>query len=139
MKKNIIIVSAISILLMGSLGVAYTPSVIGGVRDGAALGIVLEHGLTNRAAVRLGLEVNTSDSHGIFFLGGKWLVADVNNGRYPMYISGGIIGSLGNTSEIGPYVSLIFERFLDITPLYFEVGVDSIKTGRLQFQAGYNF
>ena len=138
-EKNMLIVSVLGLMLIGSLGMAYTPSVIGGARDGVALGIVLENGLSARAAIRLGLEANTSDSRGIIFLGGKWLVTDMDNGNYPMYLSAGLMGSLGTTSEIGPFVSLIFERFLDIPPLYLEVGVDAIKSGRLQFQVGYKF
>jgi hypothetical protein len=139
MKRNILIVSALAVLMLGSSCLAYTPSVIGGVRDGTALGIVLESGMTERSMVRLGFEADTSSTPGIFFVGGKWFVSDLNNSKYPMYISGGLVSYLGNNTEVGPFVSLIFERFMDVSPLYFEIGVDSVKSGRLQFQLGYNF
>jgi hypothetical protein len=56
-----------------------------------------------------------------------------------MSISGGLVGYLGNNATAGPYISLIFDRLLDVSPLFLEVGIDVVKSGRLQFQVGYYF
>ncbi len=138
MSRNIFIAVALLVLLLGSESLAYKPAVIGGIRDGMALGIMAENGLTNGATLRYGFEANTSNTPGIIFIGGKWFLSSVSS-RFPMYLSGGLVGYLGNNSTAGPYISLIFERFLDVTPLFLEVGIDVVHSGRLQFQVGYFF
>jgi len=138
MKNQIILTLALLALLMGSECRAFTPAVIGGVRDGAALGLMLENRMTNSTSLRLGVEASTSNSPGIVFVGGKWLLANLRSGS-PMFLSGGLVGYLGNHSEAGPYISLVFERLLDIDPLFLEVGIDVVNSGNLQFQAGYYF
>jgi hypothetical protein len=124
--------------LLGSECLASKTAVIGGVRDGVALGLMMESGLSNSATLRLGFEANTSNTPGIIFVGGKWFLRDVNN-RFPMFLSGGLVGYLGNDTAAGPYISLIFERVLDVAPLFVEFGIDVVKSGRLQLQAGYYF
>jgi len=138
MKNKIISVAAFMALLLGSSSLAFQPAVIGGIRDGVALGLMAESGLTNGATLRFGFEANTSNTPGIIFIGGKWFLTNVRGGS-PMYISGGLVGYLGDHSAAGPYISLIFERLLDVTPLFLEVGIDVVKSGRLQFQVGYYF
>ncbi|MFA6549223.1 MAG: hypothetical protein WCT39_04755 [Candidatus Margulisiibacteriota bacterium] len=138
MKKTIILVTVFISLLWGSSCLASQSAVIGGIRDGVALGLMMENGLSNGTALRFGFEANTSNTPGIVFLGGKWFLRDVV-GRFPMYLSGGLVGYLGNNAEAGPYISLIFNRFLDVAPLFLELGVDVVKSGRLQCQVGYYF
>ncbi|MCX5748760.1 MAG: hypothetical protein NTZ10_00730 [Candidatus Saganbacteria bacterium] len=138
MKKSLVFAAVLFVLLFGSQCLAFRPAVIGGIRDGAALGIMLESGPANNATLRLGAEISTSNNPGIIFIGGKFFLSNINN-RYPMFLSGGLVGYLGNNSDAGPYISLIFERFLDVTPLFLEVGVDAVRSGRLQLQAGYYF
>ncbi|MCX5751778.1 MAG: hypothetical protein NT099_08990 [Candidatus Saganbacteria bacterium] len=138
MRKSIVFAVVLLVLLFVTECFAYTPAVIGGVRDGLALGLMLENGPANGVKLRFGLEANTSNTPGIVFIGGKWFLSNINN-RYPMFLSGGAVGYLGNHSEVGPYISLIFERFFDVTPLFLEVGIDVVKSGKLQLQAGYYF
>ena len=139
MKKQIIIALAIFGLLLGSECLAYRPAVIGGIRDGVALGLMAENDLTNGATLRFGFEANTSNTPGILFIGGKWFLTNIRGGS-PMYLSGGLVGYLGDShSTAGPYISVIFERLLDVAPMFLEVGIDVVKTGRLQFQVGYFF
>ncbi|MFA4844671.1 MAG: hypothetical protein WC632_06985 [Candidatus Margulisiibacteriota bacterium] len=138
MKNKIISVVAFMVLLLGSSSLAFQPAVIGGIRDGVALGLMAESGLTNGAALRFGFEANTSNTPGILFVGGKWFLTNIRGGS-PMFMSGGLVGYLGDQTSAGPYISLVFERFLEVTPLFLEVGIDVVKSGRLQFQAGYFF
>ena len=138
MKK--MIVSAVAlIVLLGSSCFAFQPSIIGGIRDGLALGLMLESGPTDGATLRMGLEADTSNAPGIVFVGGKWPLRDVS-GRFPMSLGGGLVGYMGNnSSQAGPYISVIFDRFLDVSPLSLEFGIDIVNYGRLQCQLGYPF
>ena len=137
MKKTVSVVAFIVILLVSSCA-ASQPAVIGGVRDGLALGLMMENGTSNSTTLRLGFEANTSNTPGIVFVGGKWFISNVG-GRFPMSLSDGLVGYLGNDTTAGPYISLIFDRFLEMSPLFLEVGIDVVKSGRLQFQMGYFF
>ncbi|MFA4844465.1 MAG: hypothetical protein WC632_05900 [Candidatus Margulisiibacteriota bacterium] len=138
MKKTTISLVAFMVLLLGSSCLAFQPAVIGGIRDGLALGLMAESGLTNGATLRYGFEANTSNTPGILFIGGKWFLTNIRGGS-PMSMSGGLVGYLGDHSTAGPYISLIFDRLFEVTPLFLEVGIDVVKSGRLQFQVGYYF
>lgn len=137
MKKMVISAIAL-IMLLGSSCLAFQPAIIGGIRDGVALGLMLDSGISNSASLRMGFEANTSNTPGIVFVGGKWFLSNISS-RFPMSLSGGLVGYLGNNAQAGPYISVIFEHFLDVTPLFLEFGIDVVKSGRLQFQAGYYF
>lgn len=138
MKKTIVSVVALLVLL-GSSCFAFQPSIIGGIRDGVALGLMLESGPAEGATLRMGLEANTSNAPGIVFVGGKWPLRNVS-GRFPMSLSGGLVGYMGNnSSQAGPYISVIFDRFLDVSPLSLEFGIDIVNFGRLQCQLAYPF
>jgi hypothetical protein len=138
MKKATVPLVLLMILLLGSVCVASQPAVIGGVRDGVALGLMLESATSNGTTIRLGFEANTSNTPGLVFIGGKWFLSNVSS-RFPMYLSGGLVAYLGNYTTAGPYISLIFDHFLEETPLFLEVGIDVVKSGRLQLQLGYFF
>ena len=56
MRKSIILGLALWVLLFGSECLAYRPAVIGGIRGGAALGLMVENGLTVNSALRMGFE-----------------------------------------------------------------------------------
>lgn len=139
MKKGLIFAAALLVLLLGSECLAFRPAVIGGVRDGTALGLMFERASTSKTALRLGIEANTGNTPVIVFVGGKWFLTNLS-GSYPMSLSGGLVGYLGNNhSDAGPYISLVFDRLLDFTPLFLEVGIDVVGSGRLQCQIGYYF
>ena len=139
MKKNIVFAAVLLVMMVGPACMAYNPAVIGGVRNGTALGLVFESNPSNYEPLRFGFEADTSNSTpGIVFIGGKWYLSDINS-RFPMFLSAGLLGYLGNSSSAGAYISLIFQRFLDISPLFLEVGVDVVNSGGLQLQLGYYF
>jgi hypothetical protein len=135
MKNKVVFISLL-VVILGIGCMAYNPAVIGGVRNGTALGLVLESGFSD-TTIRLGFEANTSNSP-IIFAGGKWYLSDIDS-RFPMFLSAGLVGYLGSDNEVGPYISLVFDRFLNITPLFLEVGVDVVSSGKLQVQLGYFF
>lgn len=138
MKISATILTVLMVFLLASSSLAWQPAVIGGIRDGVALGLMMERSLSSSTALRLGFEANTSNTQGILFVGGKWFLNSLSGG-FPMFMSGGLVGYLGNNAQAGPYISLVFERLLDVTPLFLEVGIDVVKSGRLQFQVGYYF
>lgn len=138
MKKIIFIVISLLLVLLGSECLAFQPAVIGGIRHGVALGLALESGYSNSPSLRYGFEVNTSNTPGIVFIGGKWFLSNID-GKYPMSLSAGAVGYLGNNSQLGPYISLVFDRFMGVKPLFLEFGVDAVNSGQLQLQLGYYF
>jgi|SRR3989339_827829 len=125
------------LLLLGSSCFAFRPSVIGGIRDGVGLGLMFESDISKNTTLRFGFEANTSNSPGIAFIGGKWFLSNV--GRFPMSLSGGLVGYFGNNSAAGPCISLVFDRFLDVKPLFLEFGIDVVNSGKLLLQVGYYF
>ncbi|MFA5840038.1 MAG: hypothetical protein WC890_05210 [Candidatus Margulisiibacteriota bacterium] len=136
MKKSFLVAITLLVLVLGSECLAFNTAVIGGMRNGLALGMMLENGLSRSATFRLGVEASTSNSPGIVFVGGKWFLG-VMDSSYPIYMSGGLVGYMGNNSEAGPYISLVFENLLDMSPLFLETGIDIVNSGRLQLQIGY--
>jgi hypothetical protein len=139
MKKTMIFSAAFVVLLFSSSCFAFQPALIGGIRDGLALGLMLESGPADGATLRMGLEADTTNAPGIVFVGGKWPLRNINS-RFPVSLGGGLVGYLGNnSSQAGPYVSVIFDRFLDLSPLSLEFGIDIVNYGRLQCQLGYPF
>lgn len=136
MKNKMVLILALCLFLFGAECRAYDTAVIGGVRNGTALGLMFESGFNNSAMLRLGIEASTSSSPGLVFGGAKWFLSNIRGGS-PMFLSGGLVGYLGNNSQAGPYISLIFEHLLDVNPLFLEVGIDVVSSGRLQFQLGY--
>ena len=136
--RNKLVFFGLLVIMLGSGSMANSPAVIGGVSDGTALGLVLEGNSIRDFNFRVGFEANTSNSPGIVFGGGKWFLSDMNS-RYPMFMSAGLVGYLGSTSDVGPYVSLIFNNFFNVSPLFLEFGIDVVRSGRLQLQLGYYF
>lgn len=135
MKRSMIAALFVIVLLSAS-AFAFKPAVVGGIRDGVALGIMLDTAVSN-PSLRMGVEADTASSPVIGFVGGKWFLNNVRGG-FPMYLSGGLVGYLGGReASAGPYISLIFERFLNVEPLFLEAGVDVAGSGHLQLQVGY--
>ena len=67
MKKNIVFVIVLFIIFFGSECLAYKPAIMGGIRSGAALGLMFESNITTSATLRLGVEGNTSDTSVLAF------------------------------------------------------------------------
>ncbi|MFA5839563.1 MAG: hypothetical protein WC890_02770 [Candidatus Margulisiibacteriota bacterium] len=138
MKKSKLFLVVSIIFVMGTSCLASQSAILGGIRNGLALGVMGEKNLSQGTDLRFGLEANTSNNPGIIFVGGKWFLTNIS-GRFPLFLSGGLVGYLGNNSEAGPYISLISEKFFDIKPLFIELGIDIANSGKLQLQIGYYF
>jgi hypothetical protein len=134
MKKLLVVCSLL--LVVGSLANAAVPEIVGGIRDGAAIGLQLESGVAKNLTLRGALEFDSGSQPVIGCLGVKVPLSAV--GRMPLALGLGLVGYFGNGhSEAGVAVSFIFNRFLDVEPLFLETGIDVAGQGRLQAQLGY--
>ena len=133
MKKLAVI--SILCLVASSCVWAIQPEVVGGVRDGLAVGIMGEQSIAKNAALRFGVEADTGKQPLILFLEGKFFLT--NFGSSPMSLGAGLVGYSGNESKFGLSLALIFNRIFDVNPLFAEAGVDIADTGRLRAQVGY--
>jgi len=134
MKKTLAIVTLMFCLMSASQ--ALQPAVIGGIRDGLALGIMADEGVGRNVGIRFGLEANTGKKPLILFFGGKFYLVTLER-KVPLSLGLGLVGYFGDKSEAGISLSFIFDRIFAINPLFFEVGVDVAGSGRLQAQLGY--
>lgn len=131
------VVSLMLLLVLSSSSFALTPSVIGGVRGGLALGLMADEAVKNNIGVRFGAEVNTTSNPLLLFFGGKFHLTNIS-GRYPLAFGAGLIGYFGGrNSDVGISVSLIFDKPFDISPLFIEGGIDVAGSAKIQLQAGY--
>ena len=138
-KTDLFMACATLLLLLSSPGFAFKTAVLGGIRNDLALGVMFEEkNLPVDTTLRLGFEANTSNPQGIIFISGKAHLMDVNK-KHPLFLSGGLVAYLSNATQIGPYISLIFEPVLDVTPLFLEFGIDIAKSRLIQAQVGYYF
>ncbi|KAF0133791.1 MAG: hypothetical protein FD145_1107 [Candidatus Saganbacteria bacterium] len=136
MKKLLSFWISFVILFSGSC-FAMQPSVIGGVRDGLAIGFMADGPLSNNIGIRFGLEANSGKQPLVAFLGSKFYLANV--GRSLMSFGLGVVAYAGGSknAEIGGAFSMIFNRVANIVPLFFEIGVDVAGTSRAQAQLGF--
>lgn len=126
-------------LLFCSLAQALQPAVIGGIRNGLALGVIAEEPIASNTSLRFGAELNTGNQPIILFFGGKFYLTNIS-GKIPMSFGLQAVGYSGNRStDLGLGISLIFSRPFNVNPLFFEFGVDVAGSGHLQAQAGYFF
>lgn len=137
--KNIIIVSAL-ILLFSSASFAMQPSLLFGVRDGAAFGIMADQYLGANAGLRFGAEVNSSDKPIVMFAGGRFYLVNLGK-RSTLSLGVGVVNYSGsNSSDTGLSISMIFDRVFDGAPkLFIESGLDLGAKTKLQLQLGYKF
>lgn len=132
--KKIIVALVIAILLAVGASAAVV-EVLGGVRDGLAAGIQLESAVARNLTLRGGIEFNTGKQPIIAFLGAKFPLTYI--GRMPFALGLGLVGYFGDKSDVGASLTFVFNKFLDINPLFLEVGVDAAGKGRLVAQLGY--
>jgi hypothetical protein len=134
MKKLVL-----GMLLVGLLAVsaqAAVTEIVGGARDGLAVGLQLESGIARNLTVRGGLEFNTGAQPIIGSVGVKFPLSSL--GRMPLALGLGLVGYFGNNhNEVGLSLTFIFNRFLDIEPLFLEAGIDAVGHGRAVVQLGY--
>lgn len=136
MKKLLIVLASILVLTSGSF--ALQPAMIGGIRDGAALGLIMQEYLGTGVAFRFGMEANTGKNPMIAFAGGKFNLSSI--GRMPLSLGLGIVGYFGNSdTRTGLALSFIFDNVFGRQPMFIEAGVDIVDPARLQLQLGYKF
>ena len=130
-----LVVASILCLVASSCVWAIQPEVVGGVRDGLAVGIMGENPIAKNAALRFGVEGDTGKQPLILFAEGKFYLT--NFGPSQMSLGAGLVGYSGNESKFGLSLALIFNRAFNVVPLFVEAGVDIVDTGRLRAQVGY--
>jgi hypothetical protein len=124
------------LLVVSSASFAAMPEIVGGIRDGAAIGMQLESGVARNLTLRGGLEFNSGTQPFIAYFGGKIPLTGI--GRMPLALGLGLAGYFGNSkTDVGLTLSFIFGNFFDIKPLFLELGIDAVGHGRLLAQLGY--
>lgn len=134
--KKVLVISCLLLVVSCQSVYAAVPEILGGVRDGLAIGLQLEDGVARNLTLRGGIEFTTGKQPIIAFLGGKIPLTSL--GQMPLALGIGFVGYFGsNKTDVGVSLTFIFNRFLDIKPLFLEVGVDVAGQGRLVAQLGY--
>ena len=134
MRKLVLIL--VSVVIFVSNAFAFTPAIIGGYRDGLAIGIMGSSSIARNVALRLGVEATGGDAPLIAFIGGKFYLGGM--GRMPMSLGlSGVMYSGNSNSTFGFGISAIFDRAFGVRPMFLEVGVDVVDTARAQIQLGY--
>jgi len=112
-------------------------SVIGGIRDGLALGIMGDQSVAKNLGLRYGIEANTGSQPIIAFLGGKFYLTNLAR-QLPLSLGVGVVSYVGNgKTTAGLSLSLIIERAFNLPQLFIETGIDACDQGRFQLQLGY--
>lgn len=133
--KIIIVVSCL-LFVVSCSALAMQPAVVGGVRDGLAVGIMGRESVARNVALQFGLEANTGTQPIIVFINGKFYLTNV--GRTPMSFCAGAVAYTGkDKTDAGLSLTLIFDRMFNISPLFLEAGVDVANKARLVLQLGY--
>lgn len=140
--KKLLTVTFTILALVNSSWAVHT-AIIGGVRDGMALGMLVNEHVNDNLMYRFGVEGSTGDdlsfsgvSPLILFAGGSLHLMDL--GWSPVSLGLEIVGEYGNNTEYGPAVSLIINKLYNQDPWFFELGVDYLgKHGHVVAQVGY--
>jgi len=136
MRKVMAIILGL-LLLIGS-SFALQPEIVGGVRDGLAVGIMTDHQMGRNWGMRMGVEATTGKQPLILFLGGKFYLSNIS---YNSLLSLGVhvVGYMGSTSSnnVGFGVSGIINNAFGVKPMFVELGVDVVGTARGVVQLGY--
>jgi hypothetical protein len=133
--KKVIMAMLVFVLFAGAAS-ALTPEIIGGIRDGAAIGFKAEDQVGKNFGLRFGVEANTGKQPLILDLGGKFYLTGLGKRAY-LSFGVGVAAYSGDKTSAGVSISFIINRAFDITPLFAEIGVDVVDSGRLQAQLGY--
>jgi hypothetical protein len=136
MKKIVIVILGLGLLVTASF--ALQPEIIGGVRDGLAVGVMIDHQLGKNYGMRIGIEGNTGHQPLILFLGGKFYLGNLAyNTPFSLGLAGvGYMGS-GSSNALGFGISGIINNAFGIKPMFVEFGVDVVGSARGLLQVGY--
>ncbi len=133
--KKLLVLFVLTVIVAGS-ALAMVPEVIGGIRDGLAIGIMAENPVAKGVTFRFGAEANTGKQPIILFAGGKFYMSSF--GSSPMYLGAGAVAYNGDSkTDFGVALSLVFNRAFGVDPMFVECGIDFANTARVQAQLGY--
>ena len=133
MRKLLVI---LALLLLSSSAFAFQPEVVGGIRGGVAVGFMGESSIARNADIRFAVEASTNSNPVILLMGGKFYLTTIGR-AVPLSLGAGLVGYVGNKSDVGVSLSFIFDNMFDVKPLFFEFGVDVAGSGKILAQAGY--
>jgi len=138
MNKKLSIAALLFVLLLGQSAFAMRSAIIGGIRDGLAIGIMGEENTPSNIGIRFGAEACTGKNPVVLFLGGKKYLTTLS-ANTPLSLGFGLVAYAGSNTEAGISVSAIFDRAFGVPPLFVEVGIDVAGSGKLQAQVGYRY
>ncbi len=131
-----LVLVAVSVMLFVSSAFAFQPAIIGGVRDGLAIGIMGSSSIARNVALRVGLEATTGSAPIMAFLGGKFYLGAM--GRMPLSLGLSAVAYAGSSSsEFGFGISAILDRAFGVRPMFLEAGIDIASSAKAQIQVGY--
>jgi hypothetical protein len=134
MKKLVLVLVGLMILVSSSH--AFRPAIIGGFRDGLAVGIMGSSSVARNVALRIGVEATSGSAPIMAFLGGKFYLGGV--GRMPLSLGLSAVAYAGNSSsDFGFGISAIFDRAFGVRPMFIEAGIDVASSAKAQIQVGY--
>ena len=135
--KKVLPFSLLAVVLLCQSVLAAQVSLIGGIRDGLALGVMADQSVAHNLGLRYGVEANTGNQPVIVFLGGKFYLTSLQR-QMPLSLGLGIVGYVGNgKSTPGLSISAIIDRAFNLPQLFIETGIDAADQGRFQLQLGY--
>ncbi len=136
MKNYLLVCFLVSVLAVMPAS-AMVPEIIGGVRDGLAIGLMADSSLGKYVGMRVGVEGNSGKNPLIAFLGLKFALTNI--GSSPLAFGIGGVGYFGGSkSNLGIAISVILNRAFGVPPMFVEGGIDAVEGGgKVQLQVGY--
>ncbi len=135
--KRILLILAILIVVSSQQAFAMRTEIIGGVRNGLALGLIGDEPINGDFSLRFGAEVTTGHEGLILLAGGKFLMTYIGE-RSPLYLGAGLVGYVGTEGTPGFSLSMVIDRLFGTRPLFMEAGADFVANNiKLQLQLGY--
>jgi hypothetical protein len=140
------IISLAFVMLFCGSSWAYHSSIIGGMRDGLALGMKVEE--ISLGSVSLNFDVQATSGEDLSFAGdnpfvlsgaAKFDFAEIGPRKIPTSLELGLVGYFGNRTEQGTYLAMIFDKIYGVDPLSLEMGFDYFGDhGHVTLQLGYD-
>jgi hypothetical protein len=133
----------LTVLLLSGIALADHTSIIGGFRDGMALGMRVDYHLNDRFILHSGLEASTGedftadgDNPLVLFAGGRTPIGKF--GWSPVFWGLEGVGNFGVNTELGFSTYLVWENLYQQEPLYLQAGLDNFsRHSHVIVQLGY--
>lgn len=130
---------------MSSSALAVHTSMLVGLRNGLAMGLMVEEHFDDSFMYRLGWEATSGEDmsfanvNPMLFIGAlKWRLKNISDTR-EIWFSAGAVGYTGDSPAVGGTVSLVFEKLLPDEHVYLELGADILSQSHAIVQMGYRF